>query len=204
MNKEEAIHIYNYLTINDAPVKSDVIFIFGGIIMPKVWERALEIYNQQYANYILIAGGIGGHTKRLGELKPEAEVIKEYLMTHGVPSRAIITEIKSTNTLENVIFGLETLKEHDLPHHKIIITSKPFHMRRCLATFQKHSSGLEILCCPPQGTFEELIDRPRDEYYKRLTEELLRLKRYGEKGDILTQDIPPEILEIVYHHTQGS
>lgn len=202
MNKKEAINIYNYLTINDAPVKSDIIFIFGGMIMSKVWERALELYNQQYANYIIISGGIGGLTKRLGGSKPEAEVIKEYLMTHGVPSKAIITEIKSTSTLENVIFGLETLKEHNLPHNKIIITSKPFHMRRCLATFQKHSSGLEILCCPPQGTFEELIDRPQDEYYKRLVEEVLRLKSYGENGDILTQDIPPEILEIVNHPTQ--
>lgn len=194
MTKQEAINIYNYLTINDTPEKSDIIFIFGGMIMPKVWERALELYNQQYANYIIISGGIGGLTKRLGGSKPEAEVIEEYLMTHGVPSKAIITEIKSTNTLENVIFGLETLKEHNLPHNKIIITSKPFHMRRCLATFQKHSSGLEILCCPPQGTFEELIDRPQDEYYKRLVEEVMRLKKYGEKGDIVVQHIPDNIL----------
>ncbi|MGK3947139.1 ElyC/SanA/YdcF family protein, partial [Streptomyces caeruleatus] len=76
-------------------------------------ERALELYNQQYANYIIISGGIGGLTKRLGGSKPEALVIKEYLMVHGIPSEDIITEINSTNTLENVIFGLETLKEHN-------------------------------------------------------------------------------------------
>ncbi|MFA6301112.1 MAG: YdcF family protein [Candidatus Paceibacterota bacterium] len=189
---EKFITIQKYLAINDVPEKSDVVFVFGQIKMPKVWDRACQLYKDGFANKILVSGGAG---KIIKELRPgftEAEIIKDYLVSKGLPGNKIIVEDEATNTLENVILGMKKLNKETVYPKKIIAVSKPFHMRRCLATFEKYFPEIKVLCCPPIGEFNELMDRPLAEYNQRLLGELKRLKDYGDKGDIKTQNIPDE------------
>ncbi len=187
--------IQDYLAINDQPEKCEVIFIFGGIRQPKVWDRALQLYKEDYAPKIFITGGYGPMTKELNLLLPEAETIKNYLIEKRVPQNDIIIETQAVNTLENVKFGIEALRKYGLQPKTIIAISKPFHMRRCLATFNKYFPDINILCCPPSGSIEELMDRPINEYYQRVLDEIKRLIKYADKGDIVRQDIPDEIIK---------
>jgi hypothetical protein len=184
--------VIDWLSINDTPEKSDIIFAFGSLRLPEVWTQVEKLYKEEYAPHILVSGGmVKGVTQELG--KPEALIIKEGLLRKGIPAEAILTEEESTNTLENVIFGVRYLKAQGIDIKNAILVAKPFHMRRCLATLKKQFSEINILCCPPQGSIMELIDRPKAEFAERIIGEFERLKIYAEKGDILLQEVPDDV-----------
>lgn len=188
--------IQTWLSINNAPQKSDIIFVFGGIRQPLVWDRAVELYVSGFASKILVTGGFGPLSKARGVENPEAQTIKEYFIKNKIPESAILIEDKATNTLENIIFSMKLLAEKDLQIHQAILVSKPFHMRRCFATFKKHFPSIELLCCPPKGSVVELLDRSKKEYAERLLAELDRLEEYANKGDLIYQEVPEEILNV--------
>lgn len=70
-------------------------------------------------------------------------------------------------------------------------------MRRCLATFNKHFPSIKILCCPPTGEIKDLMDRSENEYCQVVLSEVIKLREYAFKGDIINQDIPEGIIKIV-------
>ena len=43
--------------------------------------------------------------------KAESEIMKEYLISHGIPEKVILTEKKSKDTLANIICGWPILDE---------------------------------------------------------------------------------------------
>lgn len=114
-----------------------------------------------------------------------------------VPEASIITEDKATNTLENVIFGIKEFEKSGNKCNSVILTAKPFHLRRCRATFKKQFPNIKICCSFPEMDFNKYlsyeIDRTENEIIKRIVGEIDRLKIYAEKGDIIREDIPSNI-----------
>jgi len=189
--------IQDYLCIHDEPEPADAIFIFGSVLLPPVWERAAELYHQGFAPLIVTTGYAGPSAQKLG-IASEGSFLAEKLMTLGVPSRAIIVEEKSSNTLENVTFGMRALKERGLSVQKLLLVAKPMHMRRCVATFARQFPDVTTLSCPPVLTLAQTVDRPYEEFVDRVAGEVERLERYaGPNGSIKPQAIPDSVRQAV-------
>jgi len=188
--------IWDYLVVKDKPQVSDAIFVFGGLDL-KVPQKAAKLYLAGFAPVILITGGFGPLTKDTFSM-PEAKVFFNEMVKLGVPKEDIIIEEKATNTLQNVILGMEMLKKKNIKVNQIILVAKPFLMRRCRATFQKHYPRITTICCPPEGSIFDFIDRPKKEFAKRLLDEIERIKVYSEKGDIIPQILPDTVKTAIH------
>ena len=86
----------------------DVVFIFGGS-HPGLWLHGAEAYHAGLGEDVIVTGGhkptaLEHHTWTHG-VRAEAKVIREELVSRGVPIQRIHIESDSTNTLENVLFA---------------------------------------------------------------------------------------------------
>ena len=185
--------ILNYHYMNDVLVKSDCIFVLCSMDT-RVAERAVDLYKQRYASYVLFSGGHGALTKDIFD-KPEAEVFADVAIKLGVLPEAIIIENKSTNTGENVIFSKQLLQEKGLDFNSFILVQKPYMERRTYATFKKRWPEKEFTVTSPQLSFDEYT---QDKAFKELTinvmvGDLQRIKEYPAKGFQISQEIPSNV-----------
>lgn len=131
---ENLEEISNYLFLKAKPQLADLAFIFG-TAQPEPVAKAWELYSRGLVAKILASGGV-----ICPNGKTEAQSIKDDLVALGVPEEAIITEEKSTNTLENVLFSKQLLEQAGyLSKIKTIVAVvKNFHARRALMTLKRH------------------------------------------------------------------
>jgi hypothetical protein len=183
--------VWRFLVVNDQPKRSDIIFVFGGLDLA-VPIRAAELYHAKIATQILITGNIGPLSKNVFN-KPEAQIFRDEMIKHHVPSSSVLIEDKATNTLQNVMLGMNLLLSSNITIESAVLVAKPFLMRRCLATFQHHYNKIKVLACPPQGPILKFCDRPRREFAERVLAELHRIKIYSEKGDITPQPLSIDV-----------
>ena len=183
--------IWDYLARTDDPAPSDVIFVFGSRDLG-VPRRAAELYAAGLSPRVLVTGRLGPMTERVFD-KPEALVFRDELTRLGVPDRAITTEVRASNTLENLRFGMSALRAAGLTPRSALLVAKAFVMRRCLATFARQHPEVEALGCPPAGSLQDQRDRPRAAFAARLVAELDRIDEYGTNGDIEPQVIPENV-----------
>lgn len=140
-----------YKPLEDAyPVPSkpegDAIVILGGgayntgILTGDSTKRLLTgfVLHKQTDLPIILSGGAS-----IGVL-PEAEVMKELLLTLGVDKGKIYTEVNSRDTEENAQ-EVKKLCER-LRCRRVILVSSAYHMRRAVLSFQK--AGLEVVPYP--------------------------------------------------------
>lgn len=117
--------------ISAKPKKSDSIIILGcqvkgttlSTFLKERLDRGIELYKEGFAEYIIVAGGQGP-----GEDITEAEAMKRYLVTKGIEESKIIMEDKSSNTMENLRYAKEIMKEKNLD--TAIIVSNKYHLKR--------------------------------------------------------------------------
>lgn len=94
--------------------KADAVIVLGAAVRgstPSVQlayrlERALEYFRENPDSIIVVSGG-KGHD----ESQTEAEVMKAWLVSRGVPEEAIIEEDRATSTEENFIFSKALIDE---------------------------------------------------------------------------------------------
>lgn len=196
--------ILDFLTVENSPRKSDVIFIFGST-KHYVASHAAKLYLKGYAPYILISGHKSKRSNNLYK-KTEADFMKEEIIKLKVPEEKIITEHNASNTLENVIFGVKTLADKNIKINSAILLAKQFHLKRCVATFKKQFPNVKLCCSYPKMTFTEYLsyemtendksknNKTKNEVIKRIIGEIDRFKIYAEKGDIIKQTIPEKII----------
>lgn len=86
----------------------------------------------------IVSGGQG-----FNEPTSEAGCMANYLLSHGITQERIVQETKSRNTVENILFSAQALREHGAnPHHVPVgIVTNDFHMFR--ATGIAHKQGLK-------------------------------------------------------------
>ena len=185
--------IWDFLARTDAPAPSDVIFVFGSRDLG-VARRAAELYTGGLASRVLVTGRFGPMTERVFD-KAEALVFADELTRHGVPDRAITTEVRAGNTLENVRFGMAALVASGQTPRSALLVAKAFVMRRCLATFARQHPAVTVRGCPPAGSLAVQRDRPRVAFAARLVGEMRRLDEYGVNGDIEPQVVSETVRE---------
>ena len=109
-------------------------------------DHALVLYHRGIAPLIITLGGPGG------DQYTEGSVVREYLMSKGVPEGAIIAETESRNTEESARRIAVIARVNGL--HRLVVVSDDTHMFRiheiCAA------EGLNVLTSPrPRPAVEE-------------------------------------------------
>ena len=103
-----------------------------------LWQRGMF-------QTLLISGGATA-----GQPRPEAEVIAERLIAHGMPPSILMLETQATNTGQNVILGRRKVAQHmhlaDVA--SILVIGKVCAMRRYLMTLARHWPGVTVSACP--------------------------------------------------------
>lgn len=150
-------------------------------VLPAVGERAAELYNKALAPAVIVSGGI---TATFFKGKTEAAVLKEILLSKGVPETAIIVEDKSTNTQENMVFSRKAAKGLSLK--SLITVGHAIYGRRILMTLAKNWPEIENPMLSnawyPGHNQKNWSDNP--EYFALAIAQFERLDAYVAKGFI--------------------
>ena len=146
---------YPAITI-DAVEKADAIVVLGGYLhepssqhptaefneaIDRLWA-ACQLYRAHKAPLVLLSGGtvaIFGPA-----VIPESQAGQSVLQQWGVPSEAILVELRSQNTHENAIFTAPILAGRGV-HRSILVTSAA-HMPRAVAIFKR--AGIVVVPFP--------------------------------------------------------
>lgn len=180
-----------FLPPNDL-IKSDIVFVFGGRF-PKLGETAFYLFNNSYSNLILISGGFTSNHNLPSYWKygnvAESIGIKMQLIGLGVPDNCILTEDKSSNSFENVIFSKQIFDFDKLS--SLIFVTKSFVAGRHFRTLKKHVSKKIRIQYFAYDTFSKdgnEISRNNwyqfDEGRSLVYGEYLRMLEYGAKGNL--------------------
>ena len=138
--------------------EADVIVLLGGAIrgevsadtladMSGVGDRlifAVAAYKAGKAPVIVVTGGA-----REGFV-PEAELIRDILLTLGVPTEAIVLETRNRVTLDNNRFTRHTLAAMEAK--SVLLVTSAFHMRRAMLVFD----AIEVDVTPAPTDFQLL------------------------------------------------
>ena len=145
--------ITDFIFFENQPAKADIILVPGGL-RPQLMEKAIELYQQGFAPYILPSGGTGPKLAKEIEAgksnwKSEWEFLRNIALAHGVPEKAILREDKALHTFDNASLSLQVVQENNIVVKKAILVCKAYHARRALLTYQTaFSSEVEYIVCP--------------------------------------------------------
>lgn len=167
--------------------RADAIFVFGHFD-PRVAIQAAKLWKMGKAPKIILSGR--GRDKIPDEYESEADFYAALIKKEGVPASDLILEKESTNTLENVRFGIKASRADGYDPQSLILCAMPPLLRRSIATFQKQFPEISVHC--------SAFSMPASEWFTpirihRIIGEFDRLNRYVEKGDIAPTQIPESI-----------
>lgn len=133
--------VYDYLSEEDQPQSSDVIFVFGAKTPTRI-EKAIELYHQGLAPKMMLSGGNPFYNQNPIS---EAEKYRDIAIQKGVPAENIITETISITLPDNVGASLNQLKANNIAINSWILVNSPYSQRRGYGVFQKHTeTGTKI------------------------------------------------------------
>jgi len=187
--------LWDYHHLDHDLQPADVIFVLGSHDL-RVAERAVELYRQGLAPYLLFSGRRGVLTRDWPVT--EAERFTQLALQAGVPWGYILTEPEAANTGENIRFGYRLLREKGLMPRRMILVQKPYMERRTWATFMRQWPGeeVEVRVTSPQIPFEEYPtpEIPMEQVIHIMVGDLYRIRDYPAKGFQVPQEIPPVVM----------
>jgi len=148
------LHLSNFLSayflyqFNKPKYNQDFIVVLGsGLINDQVppllasrIDKAIDFYRKQAAAtfppLILFSGGQGPD-----ENLPEAEAMQKYAIERGIPSEHTLTEIRSVNTLQNMLYSKQLMDSIKGSNYNSIFTTNNFHLFR--ASLYAKMAGLK-------------------------------------------------------------
>jgi uncharacterized SAM-binding protein YcdF (DUF218 family) len=191
--------IWRYHQLNHELAKADVILVLCSHDTV-VAERGAELFLEGWAPLLVFSGGLGSITGRLWR-EPEAEQFAKIAVGLGVPREKILTENRSTNTGENVLFTRQLLAGRQLDPETFIVVQKPYMERRSYATFKKLWPEKEVLVTSPRISLDEYLSRysnetlSSDDVIGIMVGDLQRIRLYPDKGFQIPQAIPDDVWE---------
>ncbi|GLY12467.1 YdcF family protein [Pseudobacillus badius] len=148
------LHLTNFLTayflyqFNKPKYNQDFIIVLGsGLINDKVppllasrINKAIDFYwkqaNAAFPPILLFSGGQGPD-----ENLPEAEAMQKYAIEKGIPSEHTLTETRSVNTFQNMLFSKQIMDSVKGSEYNSIFTTNNFHLFR--ASLYAKMAGLK-------------------------------------------------------------
>lgn len=195
---KNAKKIWEYMQMHMPLKKADAIFVLCSHDT-QVADWAAKTYKEGWAPLIILSGGAGNISQNIFD-KPEAEVYKDILLRCGIPADKIITETKSRNTGENILFVHDLLSSMDMHINSFILVQKPYMERRTFATFKKQwpDKTAEIVVTSPSMSYEEytsskIVDK--DTAINIMVGDMQRIREYPKLGFQIEQEIPISVWE---------
>lgn len=117
--------------LTDNLSNSDLAVIFGSKVehtgepskrLKARLDAGIKIYQKGFCKKILVSGGIGK------EKFDEALIMKEYLISKGVPSNLIIVDNNGYNTYQTALYCANISKHYNW--NKVIVVTQFFHISR--------------------------------------------------------------------------
>ncbi|KAL3896022.1 MAG: hypothetical protein SGARI_007280 [Bacillariaceae sp.] len=107
-------------------------------------DRCLELYNNENNTkdhpFLVVVTGGTPPTYGSSGVKPEAEVMAEYLIAHGMSSSDLILESRALHTFHNALYTRQILTNDDMGIvnniRKVTILTHDWHMQRSLWCFE--------------------------------------------------------------------
>ncbi len=145
-----------------AQVKAD-----GSLSLQLQWrmEEALRQY-QQHPQLIVVCGAQGSN-----EPAPEAHVMRDWLLAHGVPSHQILMDDASFNTRQNLENARKVLP-NDV--ERVLIVTSKYHLPRSMALASDIGFDAEGV-----GSPIKLIYWPKNHYREALAWVKYLLQKWG-------------------------
>jgi uncharacterized SAM-binding protein YcdF (DUF218 family) len=166
-----------------------------------VAERAAQLWLEGWAPLLVFAGGLGVITRNFWS-EPEADQFARIAVALGVPEDRILTENRSTNTGENVLFTRRMLEGRGLGHlRRFVVVQKPYMERRSFATFRKVWPEADVIVTSPPAALDEYLERCSHESFTAddvigiMVGDLQRIRVYPEMGFQIPQEIPEDVWE---------
>ena len=133
-----ALFAVTYRTIDqrsgrDESRPADVILVLGSAVWPNEQPspslrartaRAIELYQEGYAPYLLLSGALGRYPPE------EAEVMRRLAVEAGIPQEALFLDKEAHSTWESMQKAREIMEQQGW--ETAIVVSDPFHMHRSL------------------------------------------------------------------------
>lgn len=190
MTKEAATKIlWDYLVLHEEPRPMDAILAFGSNAI-RVAHRATELFLNGYGAYVVFTGGNG---KNSVFKKPEADVFAQVAIDRGVPRSKILTENKSENTGENILFSKQLLLKKGLSPQSLLLVTKPYMERRTRATFLAQWPGMSFVITSPQLSHEDYLKAHNEDWIHVMVGNIERIREYPALGFQTPEEIPEEV-----------
>ncbi|MFH9416222.1 YdcF family protein [Streptomyces rochei] len=161
-----------------------------------VADTAVILYKRGMAPLLLFTGATSPTTR---ERMPRGEAVhyQERAVELGVPSTAILVEPRARNTGENIRFSRELLEKEGIEVASVLLISKPYEERRAYATARKLWPTVEVVSASAPMTLDEYVDSIGDArlVIDMLVGALQRLMIYPEQGFMISQSVPPDVLD---------
>jgi uncharacterized SAM-binding protein YcdF (DUF218 family) len=112
--------------------KSDAAIVLGAALwsdkpspgLKERLDRAFLLYKEGKTDKLILTGGYDLNGSKL----TEAEGMRNYLVSLGVPKEKLLLENKATSTYENMVFSKEIIDREKL--HSILIVTHDYHSSR--------------------------------------------------------------------------
>ncbi len=131
----------------DESRRADVILVLGSAVWPHEQpspslrartERAIELYQDGYAPYLLLSGGLGRYPPE------EAEVMRRLVTAAGISEEALFLDQEAHSTWESIEKARQIVQQQGWK--SLIVVSDPFHMERSL--LMASDAGLVAYAAP--------------------------------------------------------
>ncbi len=188
--KDSDIDKIVYDGIYDDNKEAKYALVFGNSILIK--ERvftAVRLYNEKRVQKLIFSGGTGGVSNQDGDLKSEAEKMKDLALLLGVKEEDIYTEDKSNNSFENVDNVISKFGEDIKKSSNIIVVTSEFHLKRCYAILKQKMQNINVSLVAAKDGFSDrdnwyLSDNSWNSGRSLVTNEAGLLVKYAKEGKI--------------------
>jgi uncharacterized SAM-binding protein YcdF (DUF218 family) len=149
-----------YLYYKDELKPADVIVVIPGSETEYSVAHGAKLFKEGWArkDKIILSGGNATWKYTWSSL------MKEQVISLGVPANAIFLEEKSSSTKENAIFTKEIIKKHR--YTSLILVTAPYHSKRANKIFRKiMGNEIKVLSAPSEESrfqFKDWWKRERD------------------------------------------
>ena len=161
-----------------------------------VADTAVDLYRHKMAPLLVFTGATSPTTR---ERMPRGEAVhyRERALELGVPSSAVLVETRARNTGENIRFSRALLAEAGVDVSSVLLISKPYEERRAYATARKLWPEVEIISASSPMTLQDYVDTIGDPglVVDMLVGALQRLLIYPEKGFMISQQVPADVID---------
>lgn len=187
--------LWDYLRLSAPLSAADAIICLGSDDLA-VAGCGAGLWRDGLAPLLVMTGGIAhlGDLNATGWERPEAEMFARHAIGLGVPPDAVLTEPRSTNTAENLRFSRLLLLERR--PRSVILVSKPFLMRRALATGEIAWPGIAMQLACQDISMPAYLQRwpDRRRIVSLIVGEMHRVLLYPERGFQTRQHVPEPVL----------